>query len=113
MVGGTIWWIAVNTNQIVIQRFLSLRSKRAARQASIIFAVAVNVLLAMCMFAGLLMYATFYDCDPLTTKLAKAKDQLVPLLAMQTLKDIPGLTGLFIAGVFSGKFVPLTSIIIY
>lgn len=87
----------------MIQRFLSLKSKRAARQASVIFSIAVNVLLGMCMFTGLLMYATFYDCDPLTTKLAKAKDQLVPLLAIQTLKDIPGLPGVFMAGVFSGE----------
>ena len=59
----------------------------------------------MCIYNGLLLYATFHDCDPLTTKLAKAKDQLVPLLVIQTLKEIPGLPGLFIAGVFSGKML--------
>lgn len=57
----------------------------------------------MCIYNGLLLYATYHDCDPLTTKLAKAKDQLIPLLVMQILKDVPGLPGLFIAGVFSGK----------
>jgi len=63
----------------------------------------------MCIFNGLLLYATFHDCDPLTTKLAKAKDQLVPLLVMQTLNDIPGLPGLFIAGVFSAALSSLSS----
>lgn len=57
----------------------------------------------MCIYNGLVLYATYYDCDPLTTKLAKAKDQLMPLLVMQIFKDFPGLAGLFIAGVFSGE----------
>lgn len=47
------------------------------------------------------MYATYHDCDPLTTKLAKAKDQLMPLLVMRVLGDYPGLPGMFIAGIFS------------
>lgn len=55
----------------------------------------------MCCYCGLLIYATYHDCDPLTTKLAKAKDQLLPLLVMDILGNYPGLPGLFVAGVFS------------
>lgn len=57
----------------------------------------------MCIYNGLLLYATYFDCDPLTTKLAMVGDQLIPLLAMKTLRGIPGMAGLFIAGVFAGK----------
>lgn len=101
-VGGASYWIVVNTNQNVIQRFLALRNQKAARRSSITYVVGITILISMCIYNGLLLYATYFDCDPLTTKLAKAKDQLVPLLVMQTLKDLPGLPGLFIAGVFSG-----------
>lgn len=101
VVGGSWYWIVVNTNQNVIQRFLALKDQKTARKGSMIYVVAITILISMCIYNGLLLYATYYDCDPLTTKLAKA-DQLVPLLVMQTLKDIPGLPGLFIAGVFSG-----------
>lgn len=55
----------------------------------------------MCCYCGLLIYATYFECDPLTTKLAKQKDQLLPLLVMDILGDYPGLPGLFVAGVFS------------
>lgn len=64
------------------------------------------------------MYATYHKCDPLTTtvrksklnrqlfiinyfQLAKQKDQLLPLLVMEILGDMPGLPGVFVAGIFS------------
>lgn len=103
MVGGSWYWIIINTNQNVVQRFLALKDVKSARRASMMYVIGVTILISMCIYNGLLLYATYHDCDPLTTKLAKAKDQLVPLLVMQILKDIPGLPGVFIAGVFSGE----------
>lgn len=66
-----------------------------------LFILGTLILMASCSYCGLLIYATYHDCDPLTTKLAKAKDQLLPLLVMRIFGDYPGLPGLFVAGVFS------------
>lgn len=55
------------------------------------------------------MYATYKHCDPLQTKLAKAKDQMLPLFVMETLGELPGLSGLFIAGVFSAALSSLST----
>lgn len=63
----------------------------------------------MCSYCGLLIYATYHDCDPLTTKLVKAADQLLPLLVMDILGDYPGLPGLFVAGVFSAALSSLST----
>lgn len=63
----------------------------------------------MCSYCGLLIFATYHDCDPLTTKLARAKDQLLPLLVMDILGDYPGLPGLFVAGVFSAALSSLST----
>ena len=68
-------------------------------------------MIAMCIYNGLLLFATYHDCDPLTTKLAKAKDQMVPLLVLEILKDLPGLSGLFIAGVFSAALSSLSTVL--
>jgi solute carrier family 5 (sodium-coupled monocarboxylate transporter), member 8/12 len=87
-----------------MQRFLSLKDVKTARKGLKIYVVGLIILTAMCIYNGLLLFGTYHDCDPLTTKLAKKKDQLVPLLVMQILKGIPGLPGFFIAGVFSGEF---------
>lgn len=66
-----------------------------------LFVLGTMTLTVSCSYCGLLIYATYHDCDPLTTKLAKAKDQLLPLLVMRLFGNFPGLPGLFVSGVFS------------
>lgn len=73
------------------------------------YVIGVTLMIFLCVYNGLVLYATYHDCDPLTTKLAKAKDQLTPLLALEVLKDLPGLPGLFIAGVFSASLSSLST----
>lgn len=93
----------------MIQRYLSLPTLADAKKALWIFIFGVLILLSLCAYCGLLIYATYYDCDPLTTGLAQAKDQLLPLLVMDILGDYPGLPGLFVAGVFSAALSSLST----
>ncbi|KAH8361152.1 hypothetical protein KR200_012254, partial [Drosophila serrata] len=96
-------------NQIITQRYLSLPGIKEMAQTSFIFIFGLVVLMAICLYNGLLLYATYYDCDPLTTKLAVAKDQLVPLLVVQSLSSFPGVPGMFVAGVFSAALSSLST----
>lgn len=66
-------------------------------------------MILMCCLSGYLLYAKYYNCDPLLTNLAKESDQLVPLLVMDILRDLPGLPGLFIAGIFSAALSSLST----
>ncbi|XP_053661255.1 sodium-coupled monocarboxylate transporter 1 [Anopheles marshallii] len=110
VIGGVVYWLKTNAvSQNMIQRYLSLPSMAAAKKALWTFIFGTLVLLALCCYSGLLIYAKYYDCDPLTTKLANAKDQLLPLLVMDTLGDFPGLPGLFVAGVFSAALSSLST----
>lgn len=110
VVGGLIYWLQANTvNQTMVQRYLALPTLRGAKCAVILFCIGISVLYCFCLYCGLLIYARFYDCDPLQTKLAKAKDQLLPLLVMDVLGDIPGLPGVFVAGVFSAALSSLST----
>jgi uncharacterized sodium:solute symporter family permease YidK len=98
VVGGTIFWVNVNgLNQNMIQRYLALKDVKTARKGQVIYVIGVSFMVILCCYNGLLLFATYHDCDPLSTKLAKAKDQMMPLLVMEILKDVPGLPGLFIA----------------
>ncbi|XP_078051192.1 sodium-coupled monocarboxylate transporter 1 [Augochlora pura] len=110
VVGGFFHWLQISAiNQNMIQRYLSLPTLKSARRALWIFIVGVVIIMGTCGYAGLLIYAWYHECDPLTTKLAGAKDQLLPLLVMNVLKEMPGLPGLFVAGVFSAALSSLST----
>jgi insulin-like growth factor 2 mRNA-binding protein 1 len=109
IIGGTFFRTFVGINQSMIQRFMALKNVHVARKCQITYIGGIFLLNLMCYYNGLLLYATYHDCDPLTTKLAKAKDQIMPLYVMRILKNLPGLSGLFIAGVFSASLSSLST----
>lgn len=109
-IGGLVHWLQISViNQNMIQRYLSLPTLQSARRALWYFMIGVAILISTCGYAGMLIYAWYHECDPLTTKLARAKDQLLPLLVMNVLGEFPGLPGLFVAGVFSAALSSLST----
>nr|XP_036675380.1 sodium-coupled monocarboxylate transporter 1 isoform X1 [Drosophila suzukii] len=96
-------------NQMITQRYMSLPGVKQMAHTSFVFIVGLTLLFTLCLYNGLLLFATYYDCDPLTTKLASAKDQLVPLLVIQSMSSFPGVPGLFVAGVFSAALSSLST----
>ncbi|XP_062554686.1 sodium-coupled monocarboxylate transporter 2-like isoform X2 [Armigeres subalbatus] len=108
--GGGSFWIAKNSiHQMMIQRYLSLPSLADARKAVTLYTAGIICIMMTCFYNGLLIYATFHDCDPLTTKLATQKDQLLPILVMKVFGDYPGMAGLFISGIFSASLSSLST----
>ncbi|KAH9631487.1 hypothetical protein HF086_004648 [Spodoptera exigua] len=69
----------------------------------------VVFIVIICGYSGLLAYAKYHECDPLDSRLALAKDQLLPLLVMDVLGDWPGMPGIFVAGVFSASLSSLST----
>ncbi|KAG8232973.1 hypothetical protein J437_LFUL012620, partial [Ladona fulva] len=112
VIGGYIYWTAFNSvNQTMVQRYLALPNLRQAQAAMGMFTAGILIFLSFCCFAGVLIYATYYDCDPLSAKMIKAEDQLLPLYVMQTTHYILGIPGLFIAGVFSAALSSLSTVL--
>ncbi|KAH8287369.1 hypothetical protein KR054_006231 [Drosophila jambulina] len=110
VLGGVAHWLKSNAiSQNMIQRYLSLPTLRHARIAIWTFIAGVLAFLLICGYTGLLIYATYAQCDPLETKLAQRNDQLLPLLVMETLGAYPGLPGVFVAGVFSAALSSLST----
>ncbi len=109
-VGGTLCWINLNGyNQGLVQKYLGLKNISSARKALITYIIGISLILLVCCYNGLLIYASYHDCDPLQTKLSVEKDQLLPLFVVDTFKNFPGLPGFFVAGVFSAALSTIST----
>lgn len=62
-------------------------------------------------FTGIVMYAYFKDCDPLLNGDIHSMDELLPYFMVRTLSSMPGLPGLFVAGIFSGALSSVSSFV--
>ncbi|XP_017848102.1 sodium-coupled monocarboxylate transporter 1 isoform X3 [Drosophila busckii] len=111
-VGGTFLKLQnTSINQAAVQRFMSLPSLKHIKKTLIYFSIGLTLLYLGCVYVGLVAYATYYDCDPMSTGLAGRRDQLVPLLVMRVLGAVPGLPGLFVSAVFSAALSSLSTLL--
>lgn len=103
----------------MVQRYLSLPTKKKAQGSVFIFTVGMAAFLSVCCYTGLLVYAFYEKCDPMRAGLVDKTDQILPLFVMQIIGQYQGLPGLFIAGVFGAALSSLsvvlnsTSLVIY
>lgn len=110
VIGGYFTWLAVyGVNQAMVQRYLTLPTMKAAQAAVWINLPGLSLLLTITSLAGLVIYAKYHGCDPRTAGLIQAPDQLFPLFVMDTLGFLPGMPGLFVAGIFSGALSTVSS----
>lgn len=112
IIGGFFYWTGFNSvNQTMVQRYLSLPTKKKAQGSVLIFTVGMAVFLSVCCYTGLLVYAFYEKCDPMKAGLVERTDQILPLYVMQTIGQYPGLPGLFIAGVFGAALSSLSVVL--
>lgn len=110
LLGTTFIWLAsYGTSQTQVQRFCSVSTLRKARMALYLNIPGVMLNISLGCLAGLVIYANYYNCDPLKAGRIKKSDQLMPYFVMETLSVVPGLPGLFVACVFSGALSTLSS----
>ncbi len=96
-------------NQTQVQRYMCVRTTRAAKQALFINAAGAAVVIILSSFIGIILYARYVDCDPFTAKYVKDVDQIFPYFVMEVLSSKPGLPGVFLACIFSGSLSTISS----
>ncbi|XP_054296808.1 sodium-coupled monocarboxylate transporter 2 isoform X3 [Pongo pygmaeus] len=102
-VGGTFTWLGIyGVNQSTIQRCISCKTEKHAKLALYFNLLGLWIILVCAVFCGLIMYSHFKDCDPWTSGIISAPDQLMPYFVMEIFATMPGLPGLFVACAFSG-----------
>lgn len=55
-------------------------------------------------FAGLVAYAIYNECDPLTSGEINKQDQIFPYLVVDKFSYLPGLTGCFVSALYGAVF---------
>ncbi|KAI4497491.1 hypothetical protein M0802_007502 [Mischocyttarus mexicanus] len=100
--GGLATFLSLyGVNQVQVQRMLTVKSLKSAQLSMWLSLPILMFLSVSTCLSGLSMYSKYYDCDPLTEGRISIIDMLMPLYVMDTMHSLPGLPGLFIAGIFS------------
>jgi len=97
------------SNQVTIQRCMSIEKLSDVKKAMWYCLIAVAFCNVMITTLGLVIYAIYKDCDPITSGAISNKDQLVPMFVMNMLGNLKGLPGLFAAAVFSATLSTVSS----
>lgn len=78
VIGGTFTWSAVYcVNQAQVQRYLTCGREPVAQIALFMAVVGMVIVVSLACLAGLVMYANYVDCDPLTLKFVDTSDQVI------------------------------------
>lgn len=77
MIGGSVWYTyGVSCSQDMIQRYLSLPTLEDARKASRWFVFGLILVVVLLSSIGMLIFASYHDCDPLTTNVSEFCERL-------------------------------------
>ncbi|NP_001084454.1 sodium-coupled monocarboxylate transporter 1 [Xenopus laevis] len=110
VVGGTFTWTGIyGVNQAQVQRYIACKTRFQAKMSLYVNLIGLWAILACAVLSGLAMYSIYKDCDPWTAKFVSAPDQLMPYLALDILRDYPGLPGLFVSCAYSGTLSTVSS----
>ncbi|XKL67589.1 hypothetical protein PGB90_003080 [Kerria lacca] len=104
VIGGFFTHINIYAiNQAQVQRYVSMNSYKSAAMALLLSCPILITFMSSLCLAGLCLFYFYRNCDPIKDGRIESADQLVPLYVMDRFNNIPGLTGLFVAGIFSAS----------
>ncbi|XP_076678763.1 putative sodium-dependent multivitamin transporter [Andrena cerasifolii] len=110
--GGTFLFLSLYAvNQVQVQRLLTAKSMKASQNALLLSGPISMVLGVLTAFSGLVLYTIYKDCDPITSGTLSNFDEIMPYFAAQELSRFPGLTGLFISGIFSASLSTISAML--
>ncbi|CAK9303856.1 unnamed protein product [Gordionus sp. m RMFG-2023] len=108
-IGGFFTWLAIyGVNQAKVQRCLSCPTLRKSQWAMWTNFPCLVIIISLCCYSGLVMYAHFYNCDPILSHQVKSADQMLPLFVLEVI-NYPGLPGIFISALFCGGMSTMSS----
>ncbi|XP_069939960.1 sodium-coupled monocarboxylate transporter 1-like [Cherax quadricarinatus] len=96
-------------SQSSFQRLVSVSNLQTSKRLCVANCVGFICFFLLFYSAGLVAYATYMECDPLTSGRITLPDQILPLLVMDKMNHLTGLCGLFMAAVYGGVLSSVSS----
>jgi Na+/proline symporter len=96
----------------MIQRFSAAKSQKTAQIALLLNIPMMFMLISLCCFMGLVLYANFSTCDPLNPLSetgVKNPNQLLPYFVMLKFNNIIFIPGLFLSSIFCASLSSVSS----
>uniref|UniRef100_A0A6P7F995 Sodium-dependent multivitamin transporter n=1 Tax=Diabrotica virgifera virgifera TaxID=50390 RepID=A0A6P7F995_DIAVI len=110
VIGGGITYLSLyGVNQTQVQRYLTVKDLKTAQKALWWNWPILTLLSLSTSFSGLVIFSRYFKCDPVLSKRINSADQLLPYYVVDTMGDIPGLSGLFVAGIFSASLSTISA----
>ncbi|XP_072375987.1 sodium-coupled monocarboxylate transporter 2-like [Diabrotica undecimpunctata] len=88
--------------QSFVQRYLSMGSRQQVTKVLMYNIPVVTVLFSLAWVVGMVIYAVYESCDPLSYGYIKNLDEILPFYVGDRFSFFPGLLGLFMATLFNG-----------
>lgn len=110
IIGGGVTFLSLyGVNQTQVQRYLTVKDLKTAQTALWLNWPILMVLSLATSFSGLAIYAKYYKCDPVSNGIIRSTDQIMPYYVIDSMGHIPGISGLFVSGIFSATLSTVSS----
>ncbi|KAJ6635574.1 putative sodium-dependent multivitamin transporter [Pseudolycoriella hygida] len=101
--GGFTYLTLYAVNQTQVQRLLTVKDLKASQRAMWLNWPILSCMSLTTSFSGLAIYYLYHSCDPYLQGRVSSRDQLMPLFVVDVMGAYPGLSGLFVSGLFSAS----------
>ncbi|XP_030573592.1 sodium-coupled monocarboxylate transporter 2-like [Drosophila novamexicana] len=110
MTSGLLLWTGkIGLDQSCVQRIVSLPSYAHAKKSLVVAGFGFLIIMFFTSFAGIIMFAHYYGCDPMLAGLVSKPDKMMPFFIQDIMGNLPGMPGLFISCVFSASLSSLSA----
>ncbi|XP_013190264.2 putative sodium-dependent multivitamin transporter isoform X1 [Amyelois transitella] len=110
IIGGLITYLSLYAvNHTQIQRLLTVSTLSRSQWCLWWSWPVLSLLSISTCLSGLAIYAVYKDCDPFNDGKITSVDQLLPYYVVDAMTQYPGLSGLFVAGIFSASLSTISS----
>ena len=112
LIGNCVYWtMTYATSQSVLNRYQPASDLSKAQRILWLQIPLMTVFYFMCLYFGLVIYASYRKCDPFLTERVSSSEGFVPLFVGDIGGHMPGFAGTFMTGVFSGSLSSVASVL--